>query len=173
MQNDRKHTKRLIILVGCPGSGKSTIASLFKGALVLSADSFRMKDGVYTYKKSENYKVFGMVDDEFRKALKRGRKLIVIDNTNVSSGLCANYIDEAFEAGYEVTKLFIPRSFEECAERNIHKVPRKTLHYMHQAMRDHFTYAMAFSVDRRKWLSAWAKLEKKLKRVRSSDGKSK
>lgn len=61
-------TKRLTILVGNPGSGKSTIASKIKNSVILSSDKLKSKKKMLTL---------------FNKAVEEGKN-IVVDRTNAS-----------------------------------------------------------------------------------------
>jgi len=132
--------KILVVLCGLPGAGKSTIASLFKGAFIINADKFRIKDGKYRYRAKENTKIFEKCEEAFFKAIKQNRKLIVSDNTNTSLPNIIPYERYAEENGYIVIKLFVACTVADSKKRRP-RVPLKTIKSMHEWVKSHFNYA--------------------------------
>jgi predicted kinase len=120
---------RLIIIRGCPGSGKSTYANkAFPGVFHLENDMFHMKDGVYAFdvKKQENAVSWCM--DMAKTALDAGMD-VCVSNT-FTQRRCV----EAYRrlADPEKTDFVVYRMRGEFENR--HSVPAKVL----KNMRDHF-----------------------------------
>lgn len=125
--------KKVYIMIGLPGSGKSTkaneIASQFPpwDAIIHSTDSYFMKDGSYNF----NPGLLGVFHQKnfeaFQKSIKQNLSCIIVDNTNIRPRDRRPYIDEAVTAGYEVEELVIGEFTEVAiktyATRNVHKVP--------------------------------------------------
>lgn len=112
-------TKRLVIMVGVPGSGKSTIASKLaaRGYVRISADDIR--EELYGDAKVQGNpkEVFGIVMDRFIKAVNRG-SCVVIDNTNVTRNTRSRYIKAASRLGYEVFLFTMQTDLQTCLQRN-------------------------------------------------------
>lgn len=134
--------KIVIILVATPGAGKSLVTSLFKNPYVVSMDLLRMKRGKYVYRHKDTPKLAEKCFELFANAVKRGRKLIVVDNTNVRPEFCVGGIRIAERYGYKVIKMFLPCTVSESSKRNTHAVPIETIKAMHQEMGRHFDYEM-------------------------------
>lgn len=126
----------LILIRGLPGSGKSTLAKKFAGekGVIHSADDKFIKNGVYEFnieKLSQNH--FENFMDAV-KSMKEGIATIVIDNTNIISAHCRNYVDAAKTYGYKiiVEETQTPWRFdiEELLKRNIHNVSRESIEAM-------------------------------------------
>ncbi len=83
-----KNSKELIILVGFPGSGKSTIANKYKSDFqILNSDSYKNKN-----KLLKDFEKLILAD-----------KNIIIDNTNPSIEARKYYIDIAKKHNYNIT----------------------------------------------------------------------
>lgn len=82
-------TKRLTILMGNPGSGKSTIASNIKNSVILSSDKIKTKKKLMTL---------------FEKAVEEGKN-IVIDRTNAS--LADRMEFETLVEGYHILIVWV------------------------------------------------------------------
>ena len=129
--------KSLILIRGLPGSGKSTLAKRLAGktGVIHSADDkFIDENGIYKFdieKLSQNH--FENFMDSL-KSMKAGITTIVIDNTNIISAHCRNYVDAAKTYGYKIVveETQTPWRFdiEELLKRNIHNVPRESLEAM-------------------------------------------
>ena len=100
----------LYLLVGLPGSGKSTWAKTRK-ARVLSADAIR------------KYVLEPAVWGEFARRLNSWLKLrtsLIIDNTNLSRAIRRKMIEPALKRGYRVVALVFNTKIELCAYRKPH-----------------------------------------------------
>lgn len=133
---DRKEktmvNKKLIILRGLPGSGKSEIAKKLVGkGIVHSTDSYLIKNCRYEFDheniaKYHYYNLMGSI-----RSMKKGVSPIIIDNTNIAASNCINYVEQGKMYGYEIIVMEpdTPWAFdiEELVKRNSHDVPRDTI----------------------------------------------
>ncbi len=104
--------KRLIILRGLPGSGKSTYASDLvakhkdfqkEAPLIINADSFLMADGEYFHTVERSRDAHLRCMREFVSGVVARHELIVIDNTNTSALEMVPYVKVAEAHRYEVS----------------------------------------------------------------------
>lgn len=133
--------KKLIIMRGCPGSGKSTYASWLNG-LICSADDYFMKDGRYCFDLTLLGEAHAQCQEKCRRGMQEGVALIVIDNTNLMAEDFEDYQWMAGRFGYEV-EFAEPKCMEwevakelasslkrlaaAFAARSVHGVPAETI----------------------------------------------
>lgn len=124
--------KKLIILRGLPGSGKSRIAKRLVGnGVIHSTDNYLSKKGKYEFDHDNiaRYHRFNLIDSI--RSMKKGISPIIIDNTNIMAFHCMNYVEQGKIYGYEieVIEADTPWVFdvEELVKRNSHGVPRDTI----------------------------------------------
>ena len=127
--------KTIWILRGCPGSGKSTIASqLGKGGAVFGSDDFFMVDGEYRYDRNAIGYAHVWNQGRVRAAMKKGINPIVVDNTNTTWKEIAPYARLASENGYEVSYAEPDTAWkfdvDELTKKNTHGVPRGVIQQM-------------------------------------------
>jgi predicted kinase len=126
---------KVSILRGISGTGKSTfIAREFPTAIVVSADHYFIKDGVYTFNKEKLGAAHATCFRKFTEALNMNKPLVVVDNTNLSTGEMRKYVETAQSRGYEVEILTIKCDPEVAAARNAHSVPRENILKMHEKL---------------------------------------
>lgn len=131
--------KKLIIMRGLPGSGKSTKANSF-GGKVFSTDDFFMVDGEYQF----DFSVIGQAHqwNELRtfNEMENGTPVVVVDNTNTQFWQMKPYVEKALELGYEI-EFALPETswawdLATLVERNTHGVPddviSKMLHFFEE-----------------------------------------
>ncbi len=129
--------KKVIVIRGLAGSGKSrrAIALAEAGAVVFSADTFFMKDGVYVFNAGQLNEAHSACRNAAWEAMRNGALCVVIDNTNATNLDMRPYVAYAQALGYEVefVEPDTPWKYDvdECALRNTHNVPKDTI----QAMR--------------------------------------
>lgn len=115
--------KKVKILRGISGSGKSTYAKKHENAVVVSADHFFMKEGSYQF----DYNLLGKAHSKclilFLQNLSKGEELILVDNTNTTLKEIAPYAELALAFEYEVEVVTFLIPFKKAVERNIHEVP--------------------------------------------------
>ena len=103
--------KRVFLMQGCSGSGKSTIVEALEYAFgveevvaVVSADHYwYLNDSSkYDFKVSELGKAHRWAQTNAKKYMEKETPTIIIDNTNINQRSAQPYIDMAKEYGYEV-----------------------------------------------------------------------
>lgn len=118
--------KELILVRGCPGSGKSTFAKLLGGKHI-EADMFFMKDGEYQFDFTKlkdahrwcNTIVGGWMSD--------GEERIVVSNTFTQEWEMKDYYDWAKDFDYKVFSLIVENRH---GGVNEHGVPEDKLEIM-------------------------------------------
>jgi len=119
-----KFEKKLIIMVGNIGSGKSTyIKKLNDEYIVLSRDAIRYMfgDGNYIFDKKLEQAVVQANFTAFDLLLESGVNL-VIDETNIDTWMRDHYMNTAKKAGYYITAVILPKiSQEESVARRMKK----------------------------------------------------
>ena len=119
--------KKLIILRGLPGSGKSKIAADYSNAVVCSADHHFERTGEYKFDPSELGMAHMLCQFKALDAMASGKELVVIDNTNVRNWEYVLYLRMADHFGYEnEVRVIGGHSMEDVREyskRNVHGVP--------------------------------------------------
>jgi predicted kinase len=132
MTKDTMTTKRLTIMRGLPGSGKSYFArSIADGAPIFSTDDFFVVDGEYKFDGSKLGQYHAANLARSVKAMSEGVPHIIIDNTCTQAWEAREYVKAALQHGYGVRfiELMMPWSFDvaECARRNQHGVPEAAI----------------------------------------------
>jgi len=125
-------SKKLIILRGLPGSGKSKIAKQLVGnGVIHSTDSYFMKNGKYVFDVDSVGKFHGLNLMASIRSMKKGISPVIIDNTNIMAFHCIKYVEAGKIYGYEIIIIEpeAPWAFdvEELVKRNTHEVPRDTI----------------------------------------------
>ena len=130
--------KTVVIMRGTSGSGKSTyISKHLAGALVCSADHFFHKDdGSYEFDVRKLGAAHEACKRKFKKALKQGEPLVVVDNTNTKMWEMKPYIMAARHAGYELEFVRMDTPVEVAAARNVHGVPQEAVQKMADRMQE-------------------------------------
>lgn len=108
---------RIVVLVGLPGSGKSTwLARTGPGGI--SSDAIRGLLADDEGDQTVNDRVFQTVRYLLRQRLKIGRPATTIDATNLTPAERAPYIAIGKSYGCEVEAVFFDVSLDTCRERN-------------------------------------------------------
>lgn len=111
---------RLVILVGIPGSGKTTLAQklIGRGYECFNADSIRKELYGTEAEQGDPQKVFTIFFKRLDEALNRGVD-IVIDNTNLNAKQRKPILDRAAKANYKDIQLWLlDVPLDICLERN-------------------------------------------------------
>eukprot|EP00457_Paulinella_chromatophora_P002025 gb/GEZN01002029.1/.p1 GENE.gb/GEZN01002029.1/~~gb/GEZN01002029.1/.p1 ORF type:complete len:710 (-),score=175.68 gb/GEZN01002029.1/:494-2623(-) len=127
-------TKRLIIVRGVPGSGKTTLArSLAPKEQIFSTDDFFTdpKTGEYKYEVKQLTQAHKWNQERAKAAIAKGITPVVIDNINAKKPEARVYVEAAVEHGYVVEVQEPTNSWskdpEQLAARNTHGLPIKKL----------------------------------------------
>lgn len=143
--------QRLFVLIGIPGSGKTTLAksmieSLQDNTVHISRDSIRNEIGDVIFNKKSESNVFKTYISRIATALKLGYDVIA-DSTNLSKDKRLIYfaLCEALEktklAEVDIVAIFVPTPLSICIERNNErcgkdKVPEETIEFMYSKIEE-------------------------------------
>lgn len=120
--------KRVLILRGIQGSGKSTYARSLPDATVVSADDFFLSpSGRYEYDRERIQDAHTACFLRFMRALVEEAKTVVVDNMNLEAWEIAPYYMTGTAFDYEVEIINFFTDIETSAARNIHSVPKKDI----------------------------------------------
>lgn len=123
--------KNCYIMIGVPGSGKSTWGKKQTNAAYCSADLFFMKNGSYNFDFTKLGAAHGSCFKAFEKAIE-DKQDVIVDNTNTRLKEIRPYYDKAIQNGYQVNLVFVKCDPEIAAARNLHQVPKEKVLEMHQ-----------------------------------------
>jgi len=139
--------KRVYILSGLPGMGKSTLANvLLLGHVglghIVSADHYLVnEDGKYEWSVERlknahalcRRRYFSLIAEELEVV---GDRIVILDNTNLAKREFAEYKRAAEDHGWQVFEICVGNLDVDTAEkRNTHQVPRATLEKMRDRLR--------------------------------------
>lgn len=146
--------KKLILVRGLPGSGKSTIGQEYKkkhsdSCFICATDEYWFRpDGIYDFNieligeshRWNQHRVEEILDEEVDS---EWDTIVVVDNTNITFQEMKPYIKMALVVGFEIEFMEPSTSWrydvEECFKRNGHGVPYATILRMSQCWEDHAT----------------------------------
>ena len=137
--------KRLIIMQGVPGSGKSYLAERLAEesdhtGKIFSTDNYFMQDGQYTFNPKLLPKAHQWNQEQAVAAMEQGYPLIIIDNTNTQAWEAKEYVKAALDAGYDITfqrsQTEWANDAEVCFEKNTHGVPLPAIKSMLSRLED-------------------------------------
>jgi len=128
-------TKRLILMRGLPGSGKSTKAKAIPHARVMSTDDYWIRpDGKYDWNAKLIFDAHRWNQRRVEESMQFWYPTIVVDNTNIRIAHMLPYYDLAREYSYEVDLMWSDTSWawdpEECMKRCTHNVPLESIKKM-------------------------------------------
>ena len=109
---------KVIVLVGLPGSGKSTWAAGRRRATVLSSDAIRLLLAGDETDQSIHARVFATMRFLLRQRLAVGRGDTIIDATNLARKWRRDWVKIARAAGAELEAVFFDTPLEVCLARN-------------------------------------------------------
>jgi NEDD4-binding protein 2 len=145
MGNYFSTSKKLVIMRGLPGSGKTTLAKQIAGesGLIYSCDDFFTKDGIYTFNPKKLTESHEWNQQRATISMEKGEPLIIIDNTNTRKWEAKPYVKSAVDNGYEVE--FVETNTDWCQdpsmcyEKGNRKVPLRVIERMNRNWEDNFT----------------------------------
>ncbi|KAK9402361.1 hypothetical protein NXF25_010717 [Crotalus adamanteus] len=159
--------KRLLILRGLPGSGKTTLSHILLGQLcngtVFSTDDyFHQINGCWTYNVSQLGAAHEWNQNRAKEAMDLGRSPIIIDNTNTQAWEMKPYVKAALEKGYHV-EFHEPDTWwkfnpEELEKRNKHGVSRIPLDTL---LPDDYIVPLDWAISKEIYLQWKTSVEKK------------
>ena len=120
----------LNLVRGLPGSGKSTFAKTFKGAVHLEADMYFMKNGVYVFEPTLLPEAHQWCQETCRVALNNG-KTVVVSNTFTTHKEMLPYQNMANELNLVLRIWKCVGNFQ-----NTHGVPKNALQAMKERWQD-------------------------------------
>lgn len=138
LYNLSRRLNTVVLMRGVSGSGKSTLArdlailTLSKDSVIVSADeNFMSVDGKYLWSVEGLKHAHALCKLQALEAMKRGIRLIIVDNTNLSEKERGPYEDLASDNTYNTTIMDVDtpwcRDAEECFKKNTHGVPLETI----------------------------------------------
>ncbi|HTS31644.1 MAG TPA: AAA family ATPase [Bryobacteraceae bacterium] len=111
---------RIVVLVGLPGSGKSTYLAR-KNAVGLSSDAIRLWLADDATDQAIHDRVFQTLRYLLRQRLALGRPVTYIDATNLTPEERAPYVGIGRSYGCDVEAVFFAVPLEVCRERNVRR----------------------------------------------------
>lgn len=102
IKSEKVSEKKLYILRGPSGTGKSTLAKELGAKEVCSADNFYMEDGVYNFDPNQIGNAHGQCKGKTKDAMRSGVSPIAVDNTFTKAVEIKPYILLAKTYGYTV-----------------------------------------------------------------------
>lgn len=118
--------KRLIIVRGLPGSGKSTFARLL-GRAVCTADDFFMRNGKYKFNTQQLGQAHEWCKRKCKRFLQRKIDTVIVANTNVTERDLRDYLHLGVTYGYKIFSVIVENRH---GNASIHEVPEKTIKKM-------------------------------------------
>lgn len=132
--------RKVIILSGVSGSGKSTRAAALQqeveGSVVVSADQYFTSSTGYFFNASKLSEAHASCFRSFVEACQQGAPLVVVDNTNTRTEEISPYYLGAQAFGYTPAIQTVQcrglADLQRMAERNVHGVPFETVELQHR-----------------------------------------
>jgi predicted kinase len=119
--------KKLILVRGLPGSGKSSLAEALGIRAICCADDYMMRDGVYSW----DYRILDNAhrwcERKCRRFMKKRVEVIAVTNTLAPERELQPYIDLARQFGYKLFSIVVENRH---GNINIHSVPDESLEKM-------------------------------------------
>ena len=130
--------KKIIVLIGIPGSGKSTYANSFKekkGYIIFSSDEYRKILLGNEEDQSSNKFIFEKLREDVSTLASNYDGDIIIDSTNISKRNRKCWIDIANKYNFKCVAVYFNVRIDECLRRisnRERKVPSHVLYRMNK-----------------------------------------
>jgi len=139
--------KKLIILRGLPGSGKTELANDLlkknKNGQIFSVNDFFINDGKFKYDTSKAKEAHLWNQSRAENAMKEGCSLIIINNPNVRKWEARPYVESGIKYGYIIefieTNSVWKNDVYELSKRDVHNVPIEVIKKMKNQWEKDFT----------------------------------
>jgi predicted kinase len=117
MPSDTSYRQRIVLMVGLPGSGKSTYLEKV-GVTAISSDHIRLLLADDAENQSIHGPVFATMRYLLRRRLALGRPASYVDATHLTAAERAPYVEIARAFGCDLEAVFFDTPVEVCQERN-------------------------------------------------------
>lgn len=155
---EHEKTKNITLLIGLPGSGKSTyLNSIDKGnAAILSRDNFVESMGVgRTYSEKWNdihfnkkkEKALNLAFNAYYNELLASGQDIIIDMTNLTKKNRRKFTNNASQKKYKVHAVVFATDVDTCIQRNISRIGKNVGESVIREMASRFTFPLFDEVD--------------------------
>ena len=137
------------MMIGIPGSGKTTYAKDFLKGEYISPDAIRKELYGDISIQGNPKEVFGLVESRIREALAEGKN-VVYDATNTNVYRKATVEEFRSYGATEVNGIFMNTPFEVCMGRNLNRndrsepVPAEVMERMYSALQENMPEAAEF-----------------------------
>lgn len=115
--------KKLIIIRGLPGSGKTSLARLMSSVVCEADDYFIQPDGSYQFDRDKLKEAHTQCQNKCREAMQQELEIIVVSNTAVRRWEMEVYKGYAIAFGYEVFEITMSGPLRP----NVHNVPDEVI----------------------------------------------
>lgn len=134
--------RRLVIMQGAPGSGKSTKAweiADTRGAIFSTDDYWSFGSNIYAFDVAKLAEAHAWNQGRVDWAMERGVGTIIVDNCNVLRVHAAHYEKLAEKHGYKVEYCRVDPGLDECLRRNAERtedrfIPEDVIREMYEQM---------------------------------------
>lgn len=130
------HAKRLVLMQGLPGSGKSTVAREIAAdaeaeglrAVIRSTDDFfTTSDGHYAFDEEKLPTAHRLNEMRADRDMEDGVDVVIVDNTFTRREFAQPYVDSARKHGYEIEVRLVDPGIDVCKARNAERTPDRRI----------------------------------------------
>ena len=137
--------KKMVILRGLPGCGKTTTAKQItvQNGVVFSTNDYFYENGIYKFDAKKLKDAHLWNQQRTKDAMEKDEGLIVIDNNNVRKWEAKPYVELATKFGYTVEFQTVETlwkfTLDELVSRNTHNIPNNIIQRMIDQWENDFT----------------------------------